>query len=124
MVFYSAPPFLSLLPIERFNRVLKQTVQVAILQHQPWKSAVTDFLLVYRATPHAATGTLPFRLLYGRQMSPKLSVLPSAPVPPPTDITVRHRVTRLQHKMKTYTDAKQSACTPCFQAGTETLACT
>ncbi|KAK3562894.1 hypothetical protein QTP86_011131 [Hemibagrus guttatus] len=42
--------------VERFNRVLKHTIQVAIQQHQPWKPVVTDFLQVYHATPHATTG--------------------------------------------------------------------
>lgn len=46
--------------VERFNPVLKYTVQMAILQHQPWKRVVTDFLLVY-----SATSTSPFHLLYG-----------------------------------------------------------
>lgn len=32
--------------VERFNHVLKYTVQVAIQQHQPWKPVVTDFLQV------------------------------------------------------------------------------
>ncbi|KAK3526387.1 hypothetical protein QTP70_025423, partial [Hemibagrus guttatus] len=30
--------------VERFNRVLKHTIQMAIQQHQPWKPVVTDFL--------------------------------------------------------------------------------
>ena len=54
--------------IERFNRVLRQTVQLAIQQHQRWKPAVVDFLQVYRATPHATTVSSPFELLHGRPM--------------------------------------------------------
>ena len=106
--------------IERFNRVLKQTVQLAIQQQQPWKPAVTDFLHVYRATPHATTGTSPFQLLHGRPMRTKLTLLPPASTPPAptlTDMDIRHRVSQRQHKMKTYTDARRGARPPAFQKG-------
>ncbi|KAJ8364452.1 hypothetical protein SKAU_G00132830 [Synaphobranchus kaupii] len=39
--------------IERFNRVLKDCLQTADIEGQPWKSFATDFLHTYRATPHA-----------------------------------------------------------------------
>lgn len=107
--------------VERFNLVLKHTILMAIQQHQPRKSAVTDFLQVYRATPHAATGTSTFQLLYGRQMRTKLSVLPSASFPSTPDMTVPCRVMWLQHKMKQYTDTKRGAHTPCFQEGDKVL---
>jgi len=35
----------------------------------------------------------------------------------PTDMTVCQRITWLQHRMKKYIDAKQSAYTPSFQEG-------
>jgi len=60
--------------VERFNSVVKHTVQMTIQQHQPWKPVVTDFLQVDRGTPHAATGTSPFQLLYARQMHTRLSI--------------------------------------------------
>ncbi len=46
--------------IKRFNRVLKQTIQLAIQQHQPWKPTVVDFLQVYCTTPHTTTGSSPW----------------------------------------------------------------
>ena len=103
--------------IERFNRVLKESVQMAITQSVPWKPAITAFLMAYRATPHAATGVSPFQLLYGRRMRTKLTVLPPSPADPVSDEQVREKVTRHQLKMKTYTDGKRGACTPSFQEG-------
>ncbi len=50
-------------------------------------------------------------------MHTRLSILPSPPVCSPTDVTVRQRVERLQHKTKRYTDAKRGARAPCFQEG-------
>lgn len=103
--------------VERFNRVLKQTIQLAIQQHLPWKPAVVDFLQVYRATPHATTGLSPFKLLHGRPMRTKLTLLPPAPVCTPAKRNIRRRVCQRQHKMKAYTDARRGARTPAFQRG-------
>lgn len=59
--------------IERFNTVLKDCVQSAIVQSKQWKLTVTDFLQVYCSTPHATTGVSPFELLHGRKMRTKLN---------------------------------------------------
>nr|XP_055067975.1 uncharacterized protein K02A2.6-like [Misgurnus anguillicaudatus] len=61
--------------IERFHRVLKSCIQSAIIELKPWKMAVTEFLHVYRATPHFTTGVTPFELLHGRKMRTRLDVL-------------------------------------------------
>ena len=104
--------------VERFNRVLRQTVQLAIQQHQQWKPAVVDFLHVYRATPHATTGSSPFELLHGRSMRTKLTVLPPAPeYTPPLNADIRHRVSEQQRKMKIYADTRRGARPPAFQKG-------
>lgn len=54
--------------IEGFHRSLKGCIQTAILQSQPWKKAVTNWLQEFHATPHATTSTSPYELLYGRKM--------------------------------------------------------
>ena len=41
--------------IERFHRVLRASIQSAILQQKPWKATVTEFLQVYRATTHPSS---------------------------------------------------------------------
>lgn len=68
--------------IERFHRVLRASIQSAIVQQKLWKATVTETLQVYRATPHATTGLSPFELLHGRKMRTRLHVLP----PPQTSI--------------------------------------
>ncbi|KAJ8336764.1 hypothetical protein SKAU_G00379840 [Synaphobranchus kaupii] len=103
--------------IERFNHVLKQTIQLAIQQHQPWKPAMVDFLQVYRATPHATTGSSPFELLHGRPRRTKLTLLTPAPECTAAKMDIRHRVSQQQRKMKAYTDAKRGARPPAFQKG-------
>ncbi|XDV12346.1 hypothetical protein PO909_001044 [Leuciscus waleckii] len=95
--------------IERFNRVLKDCVQSAIVQSKPWKRTVTDFLQVYRSTPHATTGVSPFELLHGRKMRTKLNVALHSPASTLQTTDVRKRVVLKQSQMKRYTDAKRGA---------------
>lgn len=95
--------------IERFNRVLKDCVQSAIVQSKPWKRTVTDFLQVYCSTPHATTGVSPFELLHGRRMRTKLNVTFHSPANTFQPAAVRKRVVIKQSQMKRYTDAKRGA---------------
>lgn len=101
--------------IERFHRSLKGCIQTAILQSQPWKEAVTNWLQVNRATPHATTSTSPYELLYGCKMQTRLDILPIAPMSNSSDI--HDTVERKQAKMKQYTDIKRHARTPSFAQG-------
>lgn len=102
--------------IERFHRVLKSCIQSAILEKKPWKSTVSDFLQVYRSTPHSTTGVSPSELLVGRKMRTRLNVLP--PVSSSKDTAaVSQRVAAQQSKMKTYTDARRGARSPPFKEG-------
>lgn len=64
---------------ERFHRVLKSTIQSAIIQSAPWNATVTDFLQIYRATPHFVTGVSSFELLHGRKMITRFNVLKPSP---------------------------------------------
>lgn len=45
--------------VERFNRVLKDYIQVCLEEHRPLKEAITEYLGIYRCTPHATTGQKP-----------------------------------------------------------------
>lgn len=58
------------------NCLLKQNVQLATQQHPHRNLVVIDFLQVYHSTPHATTGSSPYRLPYGRSMRTKPAVLP------------------------------------------------
>ena len=76
-----------------------------------------NWLQVYRATPHAATSTSPYELLYGRKMRTKLDILPLPSAMSPLDASARHAVQRHQTKMKRYTDARRHARMPSFRPG-------
>nr|XP_055067930.1 uncharacterized protein K02A2.6-like [Misgurnus anguillicaudatus] len=100
--------------VERFNKVLKQCIQSAIQEKQPWKAAVTQFLHNFRATPHATTGATPFELLRGRKMRTKLDVLPVS-MRAKTRSEISDTVARKQQKCKDYTDKKRGARVPTFK---------
>lgn len=94
--------------VERFNTVLKDNIQTAQANQQPWKPVVTEMLHSYRGTAHATTGESPFQLLRGSPVQTKINVLP-----PPRDKGqydhVRARVVLQQTESKQYTDAKRGA---------------
>lgn len=63
---------------------------------------------MYRATPHATTGTSPFELLFGGKMRTKLSILTPCNKTPATR-KLRTIVKKKQLKMKAYLDTKWKA---------------
>ncbi len=102
--------------IERFHRVLKSTIQSAILCSAPWKATVTDFLQIYRATPHAVTGVSPFELLHGRKMHTSLAVLkPSPSAHEPAQL--KQHVSARQNAMKSHFDHKHRVRHSAFKKG-------
>lgn len=76
-----------------------------------------NWLQVYRATPHSATSTSPYELLYGRKMRTKLDILPLSSAMSSLDVSARRAVQRQQAKMRGYTDAKRGARIPSFRPG-------
>ena len=60
--------------IERFHRVLKDSIQTAKIEQKPIKEATMNFLAIYRNTSHATTGKSPSELLHGRKMRTGLSI--------------------------------------------------
>ncbi|KAK7881940.1 hypothetical protein WMY93_028114 [Mugilogobius chulae] len=101
--------------IERFHRALRSCIQSAIQQSAPWKQTVTNWLQVYRATPHATTATSPYELLYGRKMRTKLNILPLPPCTSTVDEFAQDSVLKKQSKMQRYTDSKRGAQVPSFR---------
>lgn len=61
--------------VERFNRVFKDFVQVAALEHGPLRQAALEYLGVYRCTPHVTTGVAPALLLHGRLPRTRLDII-------------------------------------------------
>ena len=103
--------------VERWNRVLKQTLQIASQENKPWKDAAVELLMAYRATSHQTTGKSPAELLHGRKMVTPVNIRGVSESAPDDDGDVRTRVTRQQQKAKAYTDKKRGAITPKFQIG-------
>lgn len=62
--------------VERWNRVLKESILSAEQMRKAWRQSVVEFLQSYRATPHATTGVSPSELLHNRKMRTKLDILP------------------------------------------------
>ena len=58
--------------VERFNRTMKKTIQAAIAENRDWRTALQNFLLSYRVTPHATTGIPPAELMFNRPIKDKL----------------------------------------------------
>ncbi|XP_064470125.1 uncharacterized protein K02A2.6-like [Ornithodoros turicata] len=105
--------------VERFNRVFKDVIQVAKLRNKDVKSAVLEYLTVYRSTPHATTGVSPSVLLHGRAIRTRLNVVGLEGQSVDVDMPkVRQRVECKQSKQKLYTDSKRSAKCRIFTPGT------
>lgn len=60
--------------IAHFNRSLKESLQIALLERKPWKEFRRNFFHVYRDTPHSTTQHLPAELLHGQPMCTELHV--------------------------------------------------
>lgn len=102
--------------------MLKSYVQVAILEQQPVKTTVTQYLGIYRATPHSATGVSPAALLHGRHMRTSLDVIghptPTFFADPAQEMcSLRKRVKEYQRKNKVFADRRRGARVPKFQVG-------
>ncbi len=102
--------------VERFNKVLKDCLQTASIQGEPWKSFTQTFLMNYRSTPHATTGFTPSELLHGRYMRTKLQIMDYR-VKATDQSILRQRVKRKQDKVKQYTDARRNAKSSRLQPG-------
>ena len=57
---------------ESFMKMLNKTEQIAKLQGENSKTAITNMLMGYRSTPHPATQTTPFKALMNREVRTKL----------------------------------------------------
>ena len=104
--------------VERWNRVLKQTLQIATTEHKSWREATLELLMAYRATPHQTTGKSPAMLLHGRKMITPVNIRELVSEnQAEVDSEVRERVSVKQAKSKAYTDKVRNAKVPTFQVG-------
>ncbi|XP_033098556.1 uncharacterized protein K02A2.6-like [Anneissia japonica] len=105
--------------VERFNKVLKQTIQTAFLEGKEVKQYVQSFLFAYRNTPHSTTEVEPALLLHGRKLRNKLDI---KGLTPPADVVVdksklKELVKVNQKKQKTYFGNRNSVKKPIIQEG-------
>ena len=62
--------------VERFNRSVKEAVQSANIEGESLRSAAQNFIQMYRATPHTATGVSPHTAMHGgREMRTVLPLI-------------------------------------------------
>ena len=54
--------------VERMNRTMKRAVQCAVVEGKRWQTAIHEFLLGYRTTPHSTTGVAPSKLLFKHEL--------------------------------------------------------
>ncbi|KAL1468188.1 hypothetical protein MTO96_041641 [Rhipicephalus appendiculatus] len=91
---------------ERFMRTLTKAIKALNVQGRDWVKGIDDFLMCYRATPHATTRKSPYELLFGRQMQ---TALPR-PAPEPEahdDKEVRQDDLTAKLKSKAYADKRR-----------------
>uniref|UniRef100_A0A5S6QCG5 RNA-directed DNA polymerase n=1 Tax=Trichuris muris TaxID=70415 RepID=A0A5S6QCG5_TRIMR len=103
--------------IERFNRTLKDSLQAAARTGCSRSEVVLDFLMHYRATPHAVTGETPSTLLHGRKLKTKLDMTLDDLSLPKSDDLVRRKVERKQQYMAKYFERKKAIRDPNFKDG-------
>ncbi|XP_037611722.1 uncharacterized protein K02A2.6-like [Sebastes umbrosus] len=103
--------------IERWNRVLKETLLTAEQERKPWKPFIQEFLLTYRATQHSTTGVSPYELMFNRKMRTKVDIGPASKSTPLSEKQVRHRVISKQNASKAYTDVRRGARVPRIKEG-------
>lgn len=104
--------------IERFNSVLKNTVQNAIYERKSWAEATIQFLAIYRATAHATTGCAPSVLLHGRPMRTKLNISGrSMPKPKVQERELRDTVGSAQARYKANFDKRKCPRLVTFNIG-------
>lgn len=102
--------------VEHLNRVFKNFIQLALLEHRTLQEAVTDYLGVHRCTPHATTGVAPALLLHGRLPRTRLDIVghpsPSIFTDPIEELhQLRYRVKQKQAYSKIYTDGQRRTLT-------------
>lgn len=61
--------------VERVNRTILKVLRIARSEGKDLESAMTEFSMAYKATPHVATGRTPYSLMFGREMRTKLPMV-------------------------------------------------
>lgn len=104
--------------IERWNRILKETLLTAEQERKSWKPFIQKFLLIYCVTPQSTTEVSPHELMFNRKMRTKVNIGPASKSTPLLEKQLRNSVTAKQNASKAYTDVKRGAQVPRIKEGT------
>jgi hypothetical protein len=63
--------------VDRFNRTVEKAIRTAHVEGRDWRKVLDTFLLNYRATQHAMTGVSPAKIMFGREIRPKVPEIES-----------------------------------------------
>ena len=92
--------------IERFYSVLSKFVKTTTAEGRNWEDEYTDFLLIYRNTPHSTTNESPAKLLMNRSLRDKIPSLPN----PENEIFIKaqKRDQEKKEQYKSYYDKRKN----------------
>lgn len=100
---------------------MKAFIQLALLEQRNLEEGLTEYIGVYRATPHSTTAVSPAYLLHNRHPRTKLSIVgwPSQNFTDPTAAMseLRERVKKHQLASRGNVDDKRGARRPALQPG-------
>ena len=92
--------------VERQNRSLLKRLKISQIEKKDWKEELSEYLIMYRTTPHSTTGISPAELLFKRKIRTRL---PEIDYYDYDDLEVRDRDKESKQKSKIYTDEKRRA---------------
>ena len=103
--------------VERFNRVIKESIKASLADGQTFDQAIHTLLRSYCSTPHSLTGKTPAELMIGRNLRLPLNLFK-----PPTSADAKIEVmaksiAKRQQKMEEYADKWWRAKSPSFCSG-------
>lgn len=61
--------------VERQNRSILKRLKIAQIEKRNWRDELSDYLTMYRTTPHSTTGISPSEMLFKRKLRTRLPML-------------------------------------------------
>ena len=106
---------------DRFMHTIQKAIRAACSEGKDWKREINNFLLSYRATPHATTQHAPGHVMFVRDVRTKVPELS-------TSLPVQHTFEKLhvkdttaKMKMKQHADLTRKAVQPTVKVGNRLL---
>ena len=104
--------------VERWNSVLKNDVQSAVVKKESINQNVLKLLACYHATTHATTGEKPCKLLHGRDMHRQLDIAGFQKEQKEVDLEkVRDKVKHKQNMENQNADKRRNVKEPMLKPG-------